>query len=67
MLKTLATGLLTRKLARGMYRVSPNPIVRAAGAAAVGMAISRMMRPKPKRSMYQTRAPKRGGFLSRAF
>lgn len=67
MLKTLATGLLTRKLARGMYRVSPNPIVRAAGAAAVGMAISRMMRPKAKPGMYKTRAPRRGGLLSRLF
>ena len=44
MLRTIATGLLTRKLARGVYRMSPNPIVRAAGTAAMGMAIARMMR-----------------------
>ena len=68
MLRTIATGLLTRKLARGVYRMSPNPIVRAAGTAAMGMAIARMMRPRSARTTMRTRpAPRRGGIFSRAW
>lgn len=71
MLRTIAAGLLTRKLARGVYRMSPNPIVRAAGTAAMGMAIARMMRPRsarPTRSTMRTvPAPRRGGLFSRAW
>ena len=68
MLRTIATGLLTRKLARGVYRMSPNPIVRAAGTAAMGMAIARMLRPRSARTTTRTaRAlPRRGGLFSRA-
>ena len=69
MLRTIATGLLTRKLARGVYRMSPNPIVRAAGTAAMGMAIARMLRPRTARpARTTTRAmPRRGGLFSRAW
>ena len=66
MLRTLATGLLTRKLARGVYRMSPNPIVRAAGMAAAGLAVSRMLRPRPKRTTMRT-MPRRRGLFSRAW
>lgn len=46
MFRMLATGFLTRGLARGVNRISPNPIVRAAGVAAAGLLAARLLRPR---------------------
>lgn len=68
MLRTIATGLLARRLTRGVYRMTPNPIVRAAGMAAAGMLAARLLR--PKRGTRGVRAVKPGhrrGVLARAW
>lgn len=52
MLRALATGLLTRKLARGVSRRTGNPILRLAGVAAAGYVANRLIRGKPGRRRF---------------
>ncbi|HEY0972796.1 MAG TPA: hypothetical protein VGE02_17635 [Gemmatimonadales bacterium] len=48
MLRALATGLLTRKLARGVNRRTGNPLLRIAGMAAAGYVANRIFRNRKK-------------------
>ena len=43
MLRFLASGFLTRRLARPIARVIPNPILRTVAIAATGYAVERML------------------------
>jgi hypothetical protein len=43
MLRLLASGFLTRKLARPIARVIPNPLLRTVAIAATGYAVERML------------------------
>ncbi len=43
MLRFLASGLLTRKLARPISRAIPNPLLRTVAIAATGYAVERML------------------------
>lgn len=52
MLRALATGLLTRKLARGISRRTGNPILRIAGVAAAGYVANRLIRGKPRKRQF---------------
>jgi hypothetical protein len=46
MLRFLASGFLTRRLARPLARVIPNPILRTVAIAATGYAVERMLAKK---------------------
>ena len=46
MLRFLASGFLTRKLARPLARAIPNPLLRTVAIAATGYAIERLLEKK---------------------
>jgi hypothetical protein len=46
MLRFLASGLITRKLADGIARLTPNPLLRTVGVAVAGYAVSRALQKK---------------------
>jgi hypothetical protein len=46
MLRFLASGFLTRKLATRIARLTPNPLLRTVGVAAAGYAVNRMLTKK---------------------
>ena len=48
MLRALATGFLTQKLARGVNRRTGNPLLRIAGMAAAGYMANRLIRGRQK-------------------
>ena len=43
MLRFLASGFLTRRLARPLSRAIPNPLLRTVAIAATGYAVERML------------------------
>ena len=49
MLRFLAAGWLTRRLARPISRVIPNPYLRAAAIAGAGVLASRLLKVSPRR------------------
>jgi hypothetical protein len=49
MLRFLAAGWLTRRLARPISRVIPNPYLRAAAIAGAGVLASRLLKVGPRR------------------
>lgn len=49
MFRFLAAGFLTRQLARQLYRLTPNPVARAAGVAVAGLFVTRMLSGKSRR------------------
>ena len=46
MLRFLASGFLTRKLATRIARLTPNPLLRTVGVAVAGYAVNRMLSKK---------------------
>ncbi|HEX5581087.1 MAG TPA: hypothetical protein VFX39_05875 [Gemmatimonadaceae bacterium] len=48
MLRALATGFLTSRLARGVNRRTSNPLLRVAGMAAAGYVANRLIRGRSK-------------------
>ncbi len=64
MLRYLASGFLTRNLARRVARVIPNPLVRTLAIAATGYAVNRVVMGAGRRAVASTsKRPHRGSWL----
>ena len=63
MIRALATGLLTSRLARGVNRRTGNPLLRIAGMAAAGYVANRLLRGKQRGT--RARPASRRGWASR--
>lgn len=57
MLRVLASGLLSRNLARRVARVIPNPLVRTLAIAAVGYGVNRMVMNAGRKGAARPAAP----------
>ena len=65
MLKTLATGFLTRKMARRVNRRTGNPLLRMAGLAAAGYVANRIVQGRRKTAHTQAQQATTGhGYAS---